>query len=312
MVISPHIPNGSGQLAFASADRLTWQSELAHHGGEPVPMHVARHHMRPLPHCFGPHRHEFAEVFWIESGSGMHLINGERLPLAPGDVVFIRPDDVHGGHGIGRDGMTMVNVSFLPESMAPLIERFADEWPWRSGPMPMHTRLSSRRMERLHAWATELSSPYQRRLDLECFLLDLARLVTQPPENDVCAGLPAWLREAIEVFSDARHLPGGTARLAHLAGRSPEHINRVVRAAQGRTATDLINVVRMRWAASALRMSNRAIGDIAAECGLPHLGHFYETFKQHFRVTPRRYRVDAWQATGHGQGAGNGDGDGAD
>ncbi len=119
--------------------------------------------------------------------------------------------------------------------------------------------------------------------------------------------LPAWLREAIEVFSDPRHLPGGTARLAHLAGRSPEHINRVVRAAQGRTATDLINVVRMRWAAAALRMSNRAIGDIAAECGLPHLGHFYETFKQHFRVTPRRYRVDAWQATGHGQNSDDGD-----
>ena len=72
-----------------------------------------------------------------------------------------------------------------------------------------------------------------------------------------------------------------------------------MRAAQGRTATDLVNSVRMRWASTALRMSDRSIADIATICGLSHLGHFYAIFKQHFRITPRRYRLDAWQATGH-------------
>jgi AraC family cel operon transcriptional repressor len=278
--------------------RMTWHDEMIA-GSISSPLRVVRHVLK-AGLGFNTHTHEFAEVFWCETGTGMHVVNGHQSPLEAGDVVFVRPDDVHSGHATSRAGLTFVNVSFQPDPMRALAARYpADQWPWRAGELPLQVKLSPRRMERLHTWAQELSAPNQRLLDLECFLLDIARLVTQPPENDVCAGLPVWLREAVEIFADPRHLAGGTARLAHLAGRSQAHLNRLVRSAQNRTATDLVNAVRMRWAASALRMSDRSIADVAATCGLAHLGHFYAIFKQHFGITPRRYRLDAWQATGH-------------
>jgi AraC family cel operon transcriptional repressor len=280
----------------ALANRMTWREEMID-GNVSSPLRAVRHVLKPGL-GFNAHTHEFAEVFWCETGTGMHVVNGQQVPIEAGDVTFVRPDDTHSAHATSRTGLTFVNVSFQHDQVRALSERFAEQWPWRPGPLPLQVRLSPRRMERLHGWASELSAPNLRALDLECFLLDIARLVTQPPENDVCAGLPVWLREAVEVFSDPRHLAGGTARLAHLAGRSQAHLNRLVRAQQGRTATDLVNAVRMRWAAAAL-LSDRSIADIAATCGLPHLGHFYGVFKQHFRVTPRRYRLDAWQATGH-------------
>ncbi len=282
----------------ALAGRMSWQDEMIA-GNLKAPMRVVRHMLRPGL-GFSAHTHEFAEVFWCETGTGIHTVNGQQVALEAGDVVFVRPTDVHAGHATARTGLTFVNVSFPTEPMRTLAERYDPGlWPWRDGPLPLQVRLSPRRMERLHVWASELASPDQNRLDLECFLLDIARLVSQPPENDVCAGLPVWLREAVEVYADPRHLAGGTARLAHLAGRSQAHLNRLVRSAQGRTATDLVNAIRMRWASSALRMSDRSIADIAATCGLSHLGHFYAIFKASFRVTPRRYRLDAWQATGH-------------
>lgn len=277
------------------AGRMSWRDETVDGSTQ---LRVVRHALR-AGQAFANHTHEFAEVFWCETGTGMHVVNGQQIPIQSGDVVFVRPDDVHSGHAVSRSGFTFVNVSFPAEPMRAFAARYPDvEWPWRNGPLPLQVRLSPRRMERLHQWTAELSAPGQRRLDLECFLLDIARLVTQPAENDVSAGLPVWLREAVEVFADPRHLSGGTARLAHLAGRSQAHLNRLVRASQGRTATDLVNIVRMKWAATALRMSDRPIADIATTCGLTHLGHFYALFKEHFRVTPRRYRLDAWQSTG--------------
>jgi AraC-like DNA-binding protein/mannose-6-phosphate isomerase-like protein (cupin superfamily) len=275
--------------------RITWDFEVA--GDMAQSIKVARYHCRPNL-GWHMHSHEFAEVFWCESGTGEHSVNGEHVPLTAGDVVFVRASDRHQGLGTGSDGMTIVNVSFQEATMDALKKRYPSEWPWNDQPLPLQVHLSPLRMERLHAWAADLSSPYQRPIDLECFLLDLVRLVTKPMENDVCAGLPAWLRESIEIFSDPRHLRGGIQQLAHLSGRSPEHINRIVRAAQDRTTTDMINAVRMRWASAELRMSNRPIGDIAADCGLPHLGHFYESFKKCFNVTPRKYRMGAWQVMG--------------
>lgn len=277
-----------------SIRRNSWCEEA--HGS--THLRVVRHALK-AGQSFTVHSHRFAEVFWCETGAGMHQVNGQQMPLAAGDVVFVRPTDVHSGQAIGRAGLTFVNVSFPVTPMRSLAARFTvGEWPWRRGPLPLHIRLPPRRMERLHTWTEELSVPGQRRLDLESFLLDIARLVTQPVEMDVAAGLPVWLREALEIFADPRHLAGGTARLAHLAGRSQAHLNRLVRASQGRTSTDLVNVIRMKWAATALRMSDRPIADIASTCGLTHLGHFYVLFNAHFRVTPRRYRLDAWQATG--------------
>ncbi|MBA2482766.1 MAG: AraC family transcriptional regulator [Planctomycetes bacterium] len=274
---------------------MTWRDETIDSSTQ---LWVVRHAFRS-GQGFAPHTHEFAEVFWCESGGGVHQVNGESFPLHAGDVVFMRPDDVHGAYATARAGLTFVNVSFPAEPMRALAARYPDgEWPWRPGPSPMHVHLSPRRMERLHTWTADLSAPGQRRLDLECFLLDIARLVTRPVENDVAVGLPVWMHDVIEVFSDPRHLAGGTARFAHLAGRSQAHLNRLIRASQGRTTTDLVNVLRLQWAATALRMSDQSIADIAATCGLGHLGHFYAMFKKRFGVTPRRYRMDAWQASG--------------
>src|SRR3954468_7811730 len=159
--------------------KMTWRDEMMS-GNVSSPLRVVRHVLKPGASGFNTHTHEFAEVFWCETGIGTHTVNGQLSPLEAGDVVFIRPDDVHSGRATTRAGLTFVNVSFMPEPMRALAARYpAEEWPWRAGPQPLQVKLSPRRMERLHTWAAELAAPNQRLLDLECFLLDIARLVTQ-------------------------------------------------------------------------------------------------------------------------------------
>jgi AraC family transcriptional regulator, dual regulator of chb operon len=242
------------------------------------------------------HRHDFSEVFWVLAGGAEHTVGGVTTPLRPGDVFFIRPDDAHTCR-VERS-LLLMNCSFPSAAVAALAARLGDRWPWRSGLLPYSTVLSPQAMRRLADLVDDLSPNRPDDLDRDALLLELVRLLHRSPGGGEAAGLPAWLQEAVEVFADPRHLPGGTRRLADLAGRTPEHLSRCIRAAQGRTATDLVNALRLRWAAAALREDDRPVSAIAAACGLPHQTHFYRLFHRAFATTPRGWRAAAHHVTG--------------
>lgn len=258
-----------------------------------APSRVVRHRLGSGG--MGLHRHEFIEAFWCEAGTATHVVNGRASRLAPGDLVCVRGDDQHGYADC--DGFVMVNVSFMPGPVADLAARTGAGWPWRPGPMPSQRRLGAAAMARLAAWTDDLAQPGSGRLDLDAFLLDLARLwaAASGPDDDAP---PPWLSDACAAFADPAHLRGGTTALCRLADRGAAHLNRQVRRWHGCTASELVARIRLDWAARELRLGDRPIGDIAAACGMPHLGHFYRRFHGRFGTTPRRWRMDARRGAG--------------
>lgn len=52
------------------------------------PLHTWRRPMRI-------HTHDFAEFFWVNTGSGSQVLNGVRHRLTVGDFWCIRPEEVH-------------------------------------------------------------------------------------------------------------------------------------------------------------------------------------------------------------------------
>ena len=250
-------------------------------------LEIARH-LGWSAHC-----HEYAEVFWCVGGSAVHHVNGQDVVISAGDVVCIRPDDIHAASA-DSPAFTIINLTFLPGSVAELARRHLGAWPWRDGPLPLQTHLSPRRMERLHAWSAELAAKQSTLLDLEAFLLDLTRLLAEGADG--ADPMPPWLREALETLREPEHLAGGTTALADLAGRDPAYVNRVLRRCLGRTATQVVTELRLDRAAAELRLSNHPITEVAALVGLANLSHFYARFHERFGVTPARYRQAAQQS----------------
>jgi AraC family transcriptional regulator, dual regulator of chb operon len=264
---------------------LTWAEEETAGGC----LHIARHRLATGV-GFIDHTHDFAELMWIESGAMEHQRNGRTEQLTSGDLLCIRPSDVHCARAVGSHGCTLVNLSFEPQAVRELAIRCGTRWPWRDHQEPTVRQLTLAERERLHGWAQELSAPGQRLIDLDCFLLDITRLLADDGPADHTSGLPGWLREALIAFTEPRHLRGGVPALARLADRGQAHLNRTVRQCQGRRATDLVNAVRLAWAAAQLRMSDQDVASIAEACGLSHVGHFYTLFEDTFGTTPARYR----------------------
>jgi len=244
------------------------------------------------------HDHDFAEVFWVERGRGLHSVNGQRMTISPGDLVLIRPNDAHAFRAIDRAGLTIMNLAFAYEVLLQIRRKcFRGEtlWPWHGDALPAMFRLPATYLARLSGDAEQLSMTHQRRLDLDWFLLTLLRLVqpTEPPHTD----WPDWLASAARQIDGAEVLLDGAPALADIAGKSIEHVNRVVRRHLGKTTTQWINEHRLDHAARQLRMSQRSIVDIAATSGFSNLGHFYKRFANRFGMTPRRYRLGAQAPT---------------
>lgn len=238
------------------------------------------------------HRHDFAELFWIESGRARHLCNGREHTLEAGQVTLIRPDDTHQLRAPRGGRFTLVNVAFAAEVVAFIRRRYFGnrrDWPGAGTHQPAQWELPVSAVPQLADRVERLSMASQSRLDLECFLLRVFQMLRDAGPGH--ARRPPWLVEACQRYADQDTLHGGASRLAELAGCSIAHLNRVVREAYGLTSTDLINQYRLERAAHQLRMTAHPIARIALDCGYDNLGYFYRCFTRRFRQTPRRYRL---------------------
>lgn len=267
----------------------------------PLPASLRAHWAQPARCRYAPgasydlHRHGFAEVFWIERGTCRHRTPDADVALAAGDLVFIHPDRVHGFQAPADHGFIMVNVVLRRELVDELSERYREDlsgWPWRAdGKLPSAT-CSPTLLVRLAQWAEELSRDGSR-LAAEGFVIDLLRRLCSPGPM-LRPGLPSWLEEAIAAFSTGGGMAEGLAGFIALTGHSTAHVNRTVRAHLGRTATELVNDLRLDHAASRLRLTDQGILPIALACGYASLSHFYRAFHRRHGLTPRRWREQQW------------------
>lgn len=241
---------------------------------------------------FPLHNHAYSEVFWIERGRCRHLVNdGEERILVPGDLVFIRPTDVHTGRGVDDEGFTLVNVSFPPGVEAAMRRRLKIEpaqWPWGKDPLPRVVHLAPEQRTRLAELIAALPTEGMGVIEQELVLLSLVQAARTAVEEHRSDDAPPWLRRALQ---DDDVLRGGVAALVAVSQRSAAHVNRTVRRCFGVTATDLLNRRRLDRAASALRLGSASVTDVALDAGFSNLAWFHRAFKARFGATPRHYRL---------------------
>ncbi len=238
------------------------------------------------------HGHDFAELFWIDAGRGLHQINGESVALEPGSLVLMRPSDGHGIDPARGVEMKLTNIAFPMETFRDLGARyFSGRAFWQPGKFPVTIQVEPGQLQRLNRWADDLSKAPRERVYLDRFLLNVLTELTleegeAPPEN-----APDWLAQACRAIQKRKHFCGGVEEFLRLCGRSREHAARTVRQHLGKTPTDYVNGIRIAYAQRQLEMGDQGILDIALDCGIENLSHFYSLFRAQTGVTPRAYRL---------------------
>lgn len=234
------------------------------------------------------HDHDFFELLWVQNGEVRHHEPTGVTSLLEGDLVFLRPGHAHALQGRGEHAL-VVSLCLHPQSVNALAKRHPSidgHLFWSDGP-PVRARRDIRQLATLNHAAVQLEQSKCDTLAAEAFLLPLcAELTAQVFPTD----MPTWLIDACldakrpEVFRE------GSAGLVAAAGKAHPHVSRMMRKYLGQTPSDYVNAIRMQHAALALTTDSEAIGDIAAECGIPNMSHFHKLFRAAYGVTPLQFR----------------------
>jgi len=240
-----------------------------------------------------PHTHDFHEVFWISSGTGVHELNGNPLPLSPGSLGFIRPSDAHKFSAPGGS-LCIRNIAFRAQSAAIILQSL------KEGGCPAifdgktlgaSVMVSSSVLQHLDTAFDRLAILPRRSVHLHAFLFDVVdRLVSGWQERRDLPAVPEWLARGVESLAAPGAIEAGLAGFYWRCGRCREHVARACRRHYGLSPSDLLNQHRLKRAASLLATTEDGILGIALECGWNHLGHFYDLFKNAYKIPPGQFR----------------------
>ena len=253
--------------------------------------HIARARYRP-GESMRIHGHDFAEVFWVESGAGTHVLPHGQADLRPGFVALMGPDDSHGLRAGWSGDLVLVNVAFPARHLDRLVHDYASECAALELLRGPGARVRRTSLDRLRAAFAELASGAPRVLDLHRFLLGVLSAVQSDLDaHERDRDVPGWLARAIRVgSSDPESLAAGVSGLARAAGRSEDHLNRTCRRCLGLTASALLNRLRLDRAESLLRTTHLDVTVVAYESGFGSLSYFFRLFRDRHGISPGRYR----------------------
>lgn len=246
------------------------------------------------------HDHDFHEVFWIEEGEGWHHLGPARRPLHAGMLVLVRARDRHAFSGQAGAPMRLANVAFPRIHWERLWRRyFPDQPDPMQAPAARREFVDTGLMAQLRHLAAPLATSTASLAVLDGFLLAVFEACRcRPTKPHRTPAAPDWLSAACRGMAEPGRLAGGLRTFYRLAGRSADHVARACRRSLGLRPTDLINNLRLDRAAHLLACGDETIIEIAHQCGLPNLSHFYRLFARRFGTTPRRYRAQSRLITG--------------
>ncbi|MFG1813348.1 AraC family transcriptional regulator [Kribbella sp. NPDC049174] len=253
------------------------------------PYHAARVRIPARARDTELHTHaDFHEFMGVVSGSGEHLLTTGAQQLQAGDVVLVRPSDRHAVRGAAPDGLEFVNVAFPSsawQGFLDLTRTPSTSWASARGPVTFHAPEAMTVFE--HALKRFQDEPGA--YDLVRFWIDLLELLA-PTGDTAGPGTPSWLAKACTAMRAEENLHGGVPRLLELAGVSPAHLSRSMRATYGVTPTDFVTDVRLEHAASLLAATNDPVAAIATRCGFTSQSYFTRRFTAAHHLSPREFR----------------------
>lgn len=241
------------------------------------------------------HDHDYYEVFLIEKGRTSHWVNGVSQVLEPGQLMFLRPSDIHAFCADKKAGCQIINVMFRVETALHLSSRYQNSIGGRffdsKNKLPELHKLGQARFARAVNVAQQLQTSGRSLARIEEFLLFLTNRVAHHTIYNQNAA-PRWFAEACNAAQSPDVFRLGASGFIKLAGRSSEHVCRTCKSVTGLTPSQYINRIRIEYAAQLLRSDEVSIDDVVNDCGFENTSYFYRLFRKQLGTTPKAYRIE--------------------
>lgn len=235
----------------------------------------------------GLHQHDYYEFTLVLTGRYYQEVNGKRVLLERGDLVFIPLGSSHQSFyefGTTRIFNVGISRSYFDERFKYLLpEHF------------VASQAYALKSEFLSYIESVLVSPSFREEALTEFLDVVTYAVMNRLHHykgtSANEDLPFWLHETVERMHDRLFFAeDALANMVSLCGKSQEYLTRATRRYYNKTPMQIINEIRINYAKMQLEVTNNSVADIAFETGYNDVSLFIKNFKKLTSFTPGRYR----------------------
>ncbi|MBR5307810.1 MAG: AraC family transcriptional regulator [Clostridia bacterium] len=243
------------------------------------------------------HYHDYYEVFLIADGKVYHNVNGEKILLEKGDLLFIRPDDTHVLSYYREESFSIANLAFTSEicdSLFAYLDGGCNVGLLKSSPLPPCVRLPLKETERLIYTLQSINTASytdsaEKILKMKSVLFDVfSKYFSKYTVSE--SGFSAWFEYLCEELKKPSVFRESKPDMCAICGKSKEHISRVFKRNLGITPSEYLCEIRLNYAANLLKNTNLSILEVSLEAGFDNLSWFYRRFNERFGVAPRGFR----------------------
>ena len=254
---------------------------------------------------FPEHTHDFVEIVYMCSGSTTHIINGNKIELKEGNLLFLcqgaRQEIMPAG-----EGDIAVNFCVRPEFFDSTLDTIGvEDTPLRrfvvdclkntqgnTGYLCFDVAdiLPIQNILEILIWTIIFDTHNKRNITRNTVGLLFLQLINHTDRliSDYGDGFVVKVLEYIE----CNYKSGTLTELAEQLHYSVSSLSREIKARTGKNYTELVQDKRLSQARFLLESTDIRVDIIAENAGYENLSFFYRIFKERYGISPKKYREE--------------------
>lgn len=239
------------------------------------------------------HCHDFNELVIVDSGHGLHVINGKPVFIQEGDVFFVRDNDYHFYDELGT--LKLINVLINPQAQfnyltntEGLLSRFSasedSHYGWLLPEVKNHCRSLVGQM-----FIDDNAQSSQSLKQEGLFFQLIMNLVNQQETGDR-NHTQYKLHRMLSYLQEHCFTEISWTEVAETFLLTQRTLFRRIKETTGMTPENYLKRLRLVSARVKIKNTETSITDIAFMCGFSNSNHFTTSYKHVFGVTPSQER----------------------
>lgn len=258
---------------------------------------------------FPKHRHNFVEVIYMCQGKTTHIIDGNKVVLEAGDLLFLNQHAMQEILPAGEEDIA-INFIILPQFFDAAFEMIGAEDNMLKDFLVGSLCEDSRRTSYLYfhvadvlpiqnlmenmVWSLLNNQWYKRSCNQMTMGLLFLHLLNHIEKMET--GGKAYHQEfevAVLNYVETNYKEGSLQELAELMGYNIYWMSREIKKRTGKTYKELVQTKRMNQAAYMLLNSRVPVSEVIQMVGYDNSSYFHRKFKERYGVSPKEFRNNA-------------------
>ena len=255
---------------------------------------------------FPKHRHNYVEVIYMCRGTTTHVVDGDKVVLEAGDLLFLNQNAVQEIEPAGKDDIA-INFIVVPEFFNMAFSMMGAEnnafkeflvgtlcsGNGRTSYLYFHVSdvLPIQNLVENMVWTIFYDMGNKRSSNQITMGLLLLHLMNHMDKMETGSGrFDTELTGTVLAYVEGHYRDGSLSELAKMMGYDVYWLSREIKKCTGKTYKELLQERRMNQACYLLTNSKLAVSDIIESVGNDNTSYFYRKFRERYGMSPKEYR----------------------